>query len=281
MPESTQAPTVREQALGELEELHAYVRQARRRRVIEQAQAEGAGELIEARVVYFTDGSHAFLTTSYHARVVTNLIAESEKNVAAPPPEVVERSWSELRPGDYLLFLEGADTDVIREVADRILPPGRRETAMLWKTALRSFQERESLSTRELWQRLKKDREFTHQLQTVRCWVDDEYLIAPRDAHDHELALIARVTGDSELLKRLDECSSAITDVWGAHLRAAQHLAAEVLGRCRERLAAGGLIAGGRVQVVDRVVLVQVEHVDPEPVQVIRSVVNRLRDVTE
>src|SRR5262249_43356039 len=157
-------------------------------------------------VVFFTDGSHAFLTTGYQCRVVTHLILQPQGN-GTSKPEVAEKRWTELRPGDYLLFVDGSDSDVIREVADRTLPSGTRQTAMLWKDALRHYREQEELTIRQLWQRLKKDPQFTHQLQTVRKWVEDDDLIAPRDAHDHELELIARVTSDKELQRRWQECS--------------------------------------------------------------------------
>jgi hypothetical protein len=277
----TKPVTSANEAFEELESLQREVRLIRRRRLLEHAQLEGRGEQTSATLFHFADGSHAFLTPTYRARVATHLVGKVRGEDSGGRNEVIERLPGDLRGGDYLLVLEGAGTDVIRELADRTLPPGTRETATLWKGALGRFVDREQLDARGLWKRLREDPRFTHHIQTVRSWIEDEFIIAPRDAHDHELEVIAVVTGDAELKRRLKACPRAVTDVWGEHLRAANRLAEDVLRSCSEKLLTGGDIEGGRTLVSERVILVRVEQIDSEPLLVSRSVANRLRRIDE
>jgi hypothetical protein len=278
-PQAAAASVPQTGSLDQLDALHAHIHQARRRRLLAQVQS-GEGEPAEAHVVSFTDGSHALLTSGYRARVVTHLILQPQ-TAGNGQPDVAEKAWSELRPGDYLLFVEGSSSDVIRTVADRSLPVGTRETATLWKDALRRYQEREALTIRQLWGRLQLDGEFTHQIQTVRKWVEDDDLIAPRDARDHELDVIARVTGDQELQGRKDACAEAITQVWGKHQQVGWQLAAQVARQTAVLLTRGGLGTQPRIEIEAGVVVVCVDHIEPKPEQVSRSYVNRLLDPGE
>lgn len=260
--------------LDELELAH------RRNSAIQRASTGSWDEPdIDARLVWFTEDSHAFLSANYRAKVVTHLIEHSITGTAAEGADVKTVPVTEVGVGDYLLFHLGSDADAIRAVADKM--PGiaeKRRLARTWQGALRRFRERHTLSTRQIWQRLR-ERGCEHHLLTVRNWIEDDDMIAPRDAHDHELRIIADVTDDEALKRSMHDCDEAIRDVWGAHLSASHHLAKRVLERCTRVLAsAENALSAGVVEVDPSVVVARVAEIDPAPLSVKRSMANRLLD---
>jgi len=259
--------------LPTLDEFQRRAVEGRRRHALEQARGNGLEPEVDARPVFFVDGSHAFLTDGYEAKVVTHLLSTVATSDGAKA-EVHLREVSSLRTGDVLIFMRGSDKDAIREVADRRLPPNMRATAKLWQDALRRFQKKNGYDCTELWRQLRKAG-CTHHRGTVRAWIESNAIIAPRDAHEHELKIIGDVTQDSELKRRFAECDQAITTVWGAHLSASSYLAEQVLARATNRLAAG-VDAASLIEIEPGVVLATVDEVQDEAVKVRRSSTNRL-----
>lgn len=259
--------------LPTLDEFQRRAVESRRRRALEQAQANGQEPEVEARSVFFADGSYAFLTEVYEAKVVTHLLG-SVPVTNESKAEVHLRDVESLRAGDVLIFMRGSDRDAIREVADRRLPQNMRATARLWQDAMRRYQKKNGFDVTDVWKQLRKAG-CTHHRGTVRVWIESDTIIAPRDAHDHELKIIADVTQDAELKRRFAECDQAITTVWGAHLSASCHLAEQVLARATERLAAG-IDAANLIEIEPGVVLATIDEVQNEVVTVRRGSTNRL-----
>jgi uncharacterized membrane protein YkvA (DUF1232 family) len=259
--------------LPTLDEFQRRAVESRRRRALEQAQGNGQEPEVEARSVFFADGSYAFLTDGYEAKVVTHLLSAVPVTNGSKA-EVHLRDVDSLRTGDVLIFMRGSDKDAIREVADRRLPPNMRATARLWQDALRRYQKKNGYDVTDVWKQLRKAG-CTHHRETVRVWIESDTIIAPRDAHDHELKNIADVTQDAELKRRFTECDQAITTVWGAHLSASCHLAEQVLTRATKRLAAG-VDAASLIEIEPGVVLATIDEVQDEVVTVRRGSTNRL-----
>lgn len=260
-------------AYNELSALDQITSDYHRQHAIDRARAVGGDEPeVEAKVFWFMGGSYAFLTDLYKAKSVTHLLDGSLSNERVDKAGVRLVPRGEVSIGDRLLFYRGADGDAIRAVADQLLSPGRRQVAGLWRDALRRFRDRYCLKNVGVWRKLK-EAGCTHQPLTINNWLEDDDMIGPRDAHDHELRIIADVTQDRQLIARMQECDEAIRDVWGAHLAASDRLAKLVLTRMARRLA----VRGESVTELDAsVVVVEVAEIDNTPVKVRRSLSNRL-----
>lgn len=252
---------------------------AQRRTIAIQRAVAGAENEpeVETRILWLPEGAHAFLTMAYKAMVVTHLLESTLPAGRIEKADVKTVHTSELRVGDYLLFHRGSGADAIRAVADQIPGvPEQRRLAKAWQRALRRFRDRDGLDTREVWKRLR-DGGCEHQLLTIRNWLEDDDMIAPRDAHDHELRIIAAVTRDAELQGHMRECDEAIHTVWGAHLTASHHLAKRVIERSARALAAGdNELHSGLVEIEPSVLIAKVVEIDTDTVHVKRSMSNRL-----
>ena len=88
---------------------------------------------------------------------------------------------------------------------------------------------------------------------------------------------IQQATGDAVLLEKLERCKEAIRLVRSKHFEIANRLARTVLEKAREWLDAE-TPPEELVEVEERLVLLTVEAIDPEPVPVPRSSLNRLRE---
>jgi len=232
---------------------------------------------VDATLHWFANGRCAFLTSKYKAKVVTHLIGGEASSGGSAKSEVRLVGCRDLSVGDYLLFHRGSDADAIRVTADEILrSPDSRCTARLWQRALRRFRDREGLTPRKVWERLKAGG-CDHHLVTIKNWLSDDEMIAPRDAHDHELEIIATVTGDRELRARMSECDAAIRDVWGAHLAASHHLATNVMIKVAHSLADGTAMNDtGLLEIAPSVLLMRIEEIEAGSVPVKRSMSNRI-----
>lgn len=262
------------------EELDLVLEQSRHvymGRHLEWARSTGQEPDVTAKPFLFADGSSAFLTSSYKGKVVAGLSEDAVRKGGGRSSEIRLVERNQLSVGDVLLFVRGSSVDAIRQVADRYLPEGRRETATIWQKALRRHMTRRGLTNRQLWEELKACG-CDHHYMTVRHWVTDDEITAPRDAHDHEIDIILKATGDEELRWNLRECHEAITEVWGAHLKASSHLAAQVLDHANSLLAAGADTTE-LVEIEDGVVIGRIEAILDKEVTVRRSASNCLLEV--
>ncbi|MEE8583519.1 MAG: DrmE family protein [Acidobacteriota bacterium] len=252
------------QPLGELESLDRQARQAAYRRIYQQVRSEGSEKEVQALLVLFEGGAHAFLTDSYRTRVATLVVEEGED------AELQIMDTSQLREGDWLLFPRGADRDVLRMTADRLfLEPGVRERASLWRKALRRYSDSRQLEVNQVWERL---REVGCRVgpQAVGNWLRDDEMIGPLHCR-RDVPAIAALTEDDSLKSQVETCLEAIGEVRSAHLRASSHLAKRVVQGALDALRSGSEVEEG-------VVLVRVDQIDQEAFPVRSSVVNRLID---
>jgi hypothetical protein len=159
---------------------------------------------------------------------------------------------------------------VIREVADKLLPPGERERAGLWRAALLKYRQQADCPTDVVWRRLQQQG-CPLSLAAIRNWFEDDDIISPVRV-DRELQSILGLTQDPDLRDGLTACREAITRVRGAHLRASKQLARRVLNT-----AVAGLKSsrGGAVDLGEGIVLVRVTGVDEALVRVKATAANR------
>ncbi len=182
----------------------------------------------EARPVDFSHDMYAYLRPNHRVPVVTDFITGHADESA----EIPSRYVSQLKVGDYVIFREGSDSDLLRVLADRGLDRGgkggHRKIAGLWKRALMRFVCEHSDGFEgaliELWDEGLKPTEVT-----IRGWLNDEHRIGPRNEQDIEI--IARVSNNQELQEQLDYVRRAIKEVRGAHHQAARFLAQKLIAQ--------------------------------------------------
>jgi uncharacterized membrane protein YkvA (DUF1232 family) len=249
--------------------IQTYLLSERRRRLTSQATPSDNEEAVEARLVTF-DGGYAFLTEDYQAKLATHLLADAADGEDAELEIVPARR---LQRGDVLLFLRGSSRDVIRQTADKLLPPGEREKSGAWRRVLLKYREQEKCSVEVVWQRLR-EHGCPLSLAAIENWFTDENMISPLNV-DREVGAILALTQDPDLRDGLDACRAAISRVRGAHLRASNLLARKVVERAVAGLKAAG-VTGGAVDLGDGIVLARVTEIDDTTIRVKASAANRL-----
>jgi len=255
-------------------------------------EADHSGEVtVNATFVEFSEDRFAFLTESYRVPVITDLFAGK----ATESDEIPRRTVSELRTGDYVIFREGSQGDLIREIAGKGLEKAGkghlREVAGIWKTALKEFAGRaiEKISKNQkvttgkdspedvsfFVAEVLKQKGCKRHPQTVRNWLTDDDIIGPRSAKD--LKTIAEVTRHTDLNTRFQEVRRAIKEVRGAHLQASRFLAKNLLA------ALPGYIGSSDSQSLEvdieglgKAVVARVEYIEEELKEVDTTKVNRL-----
>jgi hypothetical protein len=244
----------------------------------------------EAIQVELSEDRFAFLTKSFKVAVVNDLLSGKATEADEIPRETV----AELKTGDYVIFREGAESDLIREIAERGLEKlGRKnliKVAELWKQALRNFEKKAYQIVSYMKEKtgeyyygdttsavafiLRKMGCNRHR-QTIRNWLTNDDLIGPRS--DKDLQIIADTTGDTELKSRLQDVRLAIKEVRGAHLQASRFLARKLIeslpGYLKNITTQTMTI---EIEGIGNAVVAQVEYVAEEPTILSTAKVNRL-----
>ena len=218
---------------------------------------------------------YAYLRSNHKVPVVTDFIAGHADESA----EIPFRDVSQLKVGDYVIFREGSDSDLLRDLADRGLARAgkgeHREIASLWKRALMQFVFEHSDGFEgaliELWDEgLKPTESYYPELAERRT----PSLVL---AMSKDIEIIARVSGNQELQERLDYVRRAIKEVRGAHLQAASFLAQKLMAQLpsffQQRFGESHTI---EIEDIGQAFLVCVEYIDEEDVEVPLTEVNRL-----
>ena len=92
-------------------------------------------DAVPARYVGFVGPTYAFLTETHHVVTVTNLISSERRSKQRLPEKIV----SDFKQGDFVVFPESGDRELIHEKADQLLGPKAaklRKAARAWKEAL-------------------------------------------------------------------------------------------------------------------------------------------------
>jgi hypothetical protein len=261
-----------------MEAIQNHILVTYRQRAYRNAKADGGEAEVSARLVMFEGNAHAFLRESFKANVVTHLLDTAHEDTGEDNIDVQRKTVKELKAGDALLFHRRSDRDVIRVTADKEMPAGMRETATLWQKALISYAQQEGINYRGVWQRLKQAGCTLHH-QTIRIWMEDEDMIAPRQ-YERDVRIIAKVTGDPQLNRQIETVLNAINTVFGAHQRASHKLAFEVLHRAVDILKEERRQAK-LIEIESDIVIVRVIEIDNSDTPVRVSIANRLQDADQ
>lgn len=169
-------------------------------------------EVREARYIGFVGTGYAYLTPTHKVPDVSEIVdgSTSEKSV-------VFKTVDKLRVGDYVLFRERSDRDIVRYVAELMTGGAEydrvRRQASIWKDALRQS----GLSVMSLHSILER-RGSPKTEQTLRNWLNDDEMIGPGRRED--LDLIYKATTHEPLGKSLDKVWEAILTIRGSHTAA-------------------------------------------------------------
>ena len=187
------------------------------------ASPTDATDIISARYVSFVGDAFAFLTETHKVSVATELVSSHVRQNQKLP----ERDVANIKQGDFLVFPESGERELVQELADKLIGPTAseiRKLARMWKGALQNS----GMTPEEF---LLQARNFNRprHLATIRNWFADTLQIGPREKDD--LVLIALVTSNSELDVNIEDVRLAIERLWGAHLSAGMRLRDVLLQR--------------------------------------------------
>lgn len=229
-------------------------------------------EAVAAKYVGFRGDSFARITTGHKLPIVTDLLIARPGMRQKTPMKEIEQ----VRGGDFAVFRDGGNRDVVHVIADRQLQrsghnvAALRRKANLWVEALRNS----GLNSEQILEGLA-NLGFAKNLPTIRNWLFNTSIIGPGSQTD--LDYIAKLTKSRELDESKADVWAAIKLLRGAHLSAGTWLTDILLQKLPSCL--GEIEEHGTKINIDDVVtawVVQVEDIDSQYEQFPRSSVNRL-----
>lgn len=225
-------------------------------------------ENIEAYYVDFAGSTFAYLSEGHQIPLVNQFMLGNEHTASVP-----YRAIEDLRVGDFVLFRDTGDSDIIRFIVEDEIGAVEyqrlRGIASRWKAALLRI----GPDAKTVWKKLNEAGVSKHQL-TVKNWFSNEQLIGPKAAADIEL--IARVAQDSELQLSISSVVEVIEQIRGYHVGAGSRLTKMLLQELSKRT---GDIQRGEMEIdlgVGKVWIVRIQEIDESTTSCSRSVVNRL-----
>jgi hypothetical protein len=233
------------------------------------ALCDGLEESTDAYYVDFVGSTFAYVTEGHELPVVNDYVTDDNP----PASSVPYRSIEDLSVGDFVLFRESGDSDIIRFIVEDEIGTKKyqelRSTATRWRMALRQL----GADAKTVWGRLR-EYGLSRQLLTVRSWLTNEQMIGPKDPGD--LLLIARATGVGELFNTLREVEQAIEQLKSLHIRAGFRLTRLLLRELPKRVEVLSIGENKLDLGFGKVWIVRVEDIDEATTQCSRSLVNRL-----
>jgi hypothetical protein len=231
-------------------------------------------EKVLAKYAEFAGDKFAYMAEGHRLPVATPLILNPE----AANQKLPEKEVGEWRAGDYIVFFESGDVEVLQEIANRIMGAKAlrlRRKARIWRDALVSS----GLGVSELQERLTKIG-CQRTIATLRNWVGKSSQIGPEDKRD--LVAIASVTNSSELREEIESVWSAIQEIWSYHQSAGtvlRRILAQRLPTIRWQIEEEGteVPIEDQGQLLGSATIVKVERIDQAFEPCSRSLVNRLR----
>lgn len=226
------------------------------------------GGTCEAHYVDFAGPTFAYITDAHEFPIVNDFIKDSDTE-----PTIHHRSIADLKVGDSVLFRTSGDSDIIRFIAEDEMGAKQysalRATATRWRSALESIGEDPEF----VWAKLA-DAGVLRQIATVRNWLINEQMIAPKNAED--IRAIALAAGDAELTAHLSDVQEAGEEIKSRHIRAGFKLTAML----REALPRHIVVPDDKELRLDLtfggVWVVKVDEIDTSTTSYSRRLVNKL-----
>jgi len=240
-----------------------------RRKSVTTSDSAEQDELVDACYVDFVGPTFAYLTDGHDLPVINSYVSGDQAN----PGKIPLRSVEELKIGDYVMFRESGDSDIIRFLAEdeigKVHYQKLRSAAGRWRTTLRKL----SRDPRVVLERLRRVG-FSRRIETVRSWLGDESRICPQDIND--VRKIAEASQDDELLKSLADVEHARDKLMSLHISAGSRLTELLLKELPNKI---NLLGHGETELdlgVGKVWIVHIEEIDRTLSAQRHSQVNRL-----
>lgn len=183
----------------------------------------------EATYVGFVGSSYTYLTAGRSVPVVTDVVMRPDGDFARIPL----RKLNDIGRGDFLLFRDHGDSDVITAVAEQIVGPDKyrrlRTDAESWRASLASL----GSSPARVHESLMRFG-LTRTFETVKGWLRDDDRIGPQARKD--LAIMADAGGDEGLAAKLETVWAAICEVRALHRQAGHAVSALILQELPQKL---------------------------------------------
>jgi hypothetical protein len=232
-------------------------------------RARQGEEVCQARMVHFVGRSWSAMTDD-HRSVMLSRGAGGASNTS-----VHHVRLDELAPGYRLILRESGDRDVIRLLAEQRKGEAAyrqlRERASLWRTALRAA----SMDVRSVTAALRSIGVHRHQA-TVRAWLTEAELIAPRSTKD-VMAIASAFPLRGKGQADWQACCDAIDELRSLHVSAGSHLTGLLVSRCGRMLFEPSDTELAIDLGIGIVWIVEVSSIDPEPSECPLWYVNRLQ----
>ena len=224
-------------------------------------------DTVEAHYVGFVGNTFSYLTAGHTLPVVTHLIRGSGTDRGHVP----QRTIRDLIIGDFVLFRDGSDRDVVQLFAEVLMGSERYAevwaVATSWREPLLSLGE----TTHEIYRHLK-DAGLERHYATVRNWLYNKYLIGPKESGD--LKIIETVAGP--LPHSWSTICEAIETIRGYHTSAGFEISKWLLNEVPDQLDS---IADGEIRLdldFGQFWIVEIEQIFAEKEEVSLSQTNCL-----
>jgi len=228
---ATEVPEASEPQARSDEDIHRFEERLRSARKGTASIPSEAPDSIPSYYVSFVGECYAFLTETHRIVVVSDLVSGNFRQQQRLP----ERTISQLKQGDFVVFPESGAKELIREKADQLLgteAPRLRKAARLWKEALWACGIGHEEFLREA-----RDLGRPRHPMTIRHWFAETSQIGPGLGNEdlsEDLELIALVTDYTPLKQGIQETIAAIKELRSAHLSAGMRIRDALIRRLPE-----------------------------------------------
>lgn len=202
----------------ELEEINLVLRENKYKQ-FSHGDFRKSGEMVEAIPINFVGGLLSFYQKSHKLVTASKIVAGYADKVEIVLPE-------ELHIGDFVVVRESGK-DVVKDIAEILLKnanmDNQRKLATMWRDAIKQeliYNTEEELARKIYMAGCDKE------IVTIKNWIDDEDMIAPKAKKD--LQYIADATDNKELKEMLDDVYEAVNKVRGAHIQAGRILSQQL-----------------------------------------------------
>jgi hypothetical protein len=227
-------------------------------------------EKILAKYVDFVGGRFAYITEGHKLPIATVLL----RNPSAAARTLPEKDVTQWQTGDYIVFPESGEREVIQVIADNLIGPKAeplRKLARRWKDALADCGQPPAQIHAKL-----AELGCRKTLATVRNWVSNNSQIGPETKRD--LELVAQISNSSALGESIEDVWDAIESIWSYHQSAGsvlKRILVQELPKVIKEVQEGGTQV--TIDELGSAWVVQVERIEKEFESCSRSLVNRLR----
>lgn len=216
-------------------------------------------QTIDAVYVSFNNDRCAYLTQNHRLPVIDPR-THQYKN----------KTVEELAAGDIVVFRQGGDREIIREIAEKLYPESYEKLAVQaaeWKHWLNAL----GSNVSDIWLKLS-EHGLQRSFMAINNWVKNEDLIGPQNLKD--ILVIAETTGREENIEKAQQVANAVRELRGIHVEAGFKLTKLLMSRLSKELNEDNYDHESLDTSLADVELMTVEEVDMEPVQVMPTLAN-------